>query len=160
MDLELLGLPLHPLIVHATVVFVPLAALALVAGTFVPVVRRRLGIATPILALVALVLTPLTILSGEALRDRVGPVPSVLAHEDLGRMLPPWTIALFVVAAAQWTWFRIRAAAREDGAGGRAPWVTRATTIAFAAAAVVTAAGAMTMVVLIGESGARSVWGG
>ena len=59
------GLPVHPLAVHATVVLVPLAALALLAHVLVPAARQRLGIVTPVLAVVALVLVPISTSSGE-----------------------------------------------------------------------------------------------
>ncbi|WP_110589605.1 DUF2231 domain-containing protein [Microbacterium suaedae] len=154
-ELDVMGLPLHPLIVHAVVVLLPLAALALVVGTIWPAARRRLGVVTPGLALVVLVLMPLTFLSGESLKADVGPVPSVLAHEDLARMLPPWAIALAVVAVAQWAWFRWRPAPR----GERPPVSHRAITVALAAAAIVVAVGSTVLVILIGEAGARSVWG-
>lgn len=154
-EFDVMGLPLHPLIVHAVVVLLPLAAIALVVGTLWPAARRRLGVVTPGLALIVLVLTPVTFLSGEALKRDVGPVPSVLAHEDLARMLPPWVIALAVVAVVQWAWFRWRPAPR----GERPPASHRAITLALAAAALVVAAGNTILVVLIGEAGARSVWG-
>lgn len=157
-DLEVWGLPLHPLVVHGVVVLVPLAALAVLLGALWPALRRRLGLITPLLALAALVLTPVAILSGESLLERVGPVPSALAHEALGRMLPPWAIALFVVAVAQWLWFRRGAGGRERR-GASPTRGERAVGIALAAAAVVVAVGSVTMVVLIGEAGARSVWG-
>ncbi len=169
--LEISGLPLHPLIVHAVVVLAPLTSLALVLGALFPQVRLRLGAVTMLAALVVLLLVPVTIVAGESLKERVGPVPSVLQHEALGRMLPPWAIALFVAAAAQWCWYRFRPAGESaaDASGGsagsrRAPrdrrQADRIATLAFAVLAVIVAVGTTTMVVLIGESGARSVWGG
>ncbi|WP_221583692.1 DUF2231 domain-containing protein [Microbacterium sp. G2-8] len=155
-EFDVMGLPLHPLIVHAVVVLLPLAALALVVGTLWPAARRRLGLVTPALALLVLVLTPITLLSGETLKQEVGPVPSVLVHEDLARMLPPWAIALAVVAALQWAWFRWRPTPLQ---GKKPPASHRALTVALAAAAIVVAVGSTALVVLIGEAGARSVWG-
>jgi len=38
---QLLGLPAHPLLLHATVVFVPLLALGTIAYAVVPRLRRR-----------------------------------------------------------------------------------------------------------------------
>lgn len=148
MDLfEIAGLPLHPLVVHAVVVLVPLTALALVLGALFPAIRKRLGLATPIAALVLLALVPVTVLAGEALAQRVGPIPAVVHHAELGRMLWPWALALFLVAAGQWAWHRL-------GAPGRA---ARAV---IAVLAVVVGTGSTIMVVLIGEAGARAVWGG
>ncbi|WP_337002462.1 MULTISPECIES: DUF2231 domain-containing protein [unclassified Microbacterium] len=149
MDLfEIAGLPLHPLIVHAVVVLVPLTALALILGAFVPAARKRLGIVTPGAALVVLALVPITMLAGEDLARQVGPIPAVLHHADLGGMLWPWVLAMFVVAAAQWCWYRF----------GDAPRRTARAIIA--GLAVVSGAGSTVMVVLIGEAGARAVWGG
>ncbi|MBO0979296.1 DUF2231 domain-containing protein [Microbacterium sp. SD291] len=166
MDLfEIAGLPLHPLIVHAVVVLIPLTALALVLGALFPPVRRRLGIVTPVAALIVAALVPVTILAGESLMEEVGPIPQVLQHEALGRMLPPWTISLFLVAAAQWSWYRFGArpaqARTAEGTAVQGP-PARADRIAaavFAVLSLVVAAGSTIMVVLIGESGARAVWG-
>ncbi|WP_254408801.1 DUF2231 domain-containing protein [Streptomyces sp. AC495_CC817] len=149
MDLfEIAGLPLHPLLVHAVVVLVPLTALALVLGALFPRVRRRLGVATPVAALLVLLLVPVTVFAGEALAEQVGPVPAVVHHAELGRMLWPWPLAMFVVAVVQWCWYRF----------GRAPGRAARTTIA--ALALLSGAGSTVMVVLIGEAGARAVWGG
>ena len=48
--LQVGGLPLHPLIVHAVVVLLPLTVLAVLLGTFWPAARRRLGIVTALVA--------------------------------------------------------------------------------------------------------------
>ncbi len=40
---ELFGLPAHPLLVHAAVVLVPLAAIGVVLIAFWPAARARLG---------------------------------------------------------------------------------------------------------------------
>ncbi|WP_373695046.1 MULTISPECIES: DUF2231 domain-containing protein [Microbacterium] len=149
MDLfEIDGLPLHPLIVHAVVILVPLTALALILGAFLPAARKRLGVVTPIAALAVLVLVPITMLAGEALAQQVGPVPAVVHHAALGGLLWPWALAMFVVAAVQWCWYRFTEGPR------------RTARMILAALAVVSGAGSTVMVVLIGEAGARAVWGG
>jgi hypothetical protein len=153
---EITGLPMHPLLVHAVVILTPLTALALVLGSVWPAARRRLGIVTPLAALLLVVLVPLAVAAGEALRDIVGPQPAVQAHEGYGRMLLPWVIGMFVVAAAQWAWFRwgVREATDAPRPGARA------VTVVLAVLAVAVAAGTTLMVVIIGDSGARAVWGG
>lgn len=150
------GLPLHPLIVHAVVVLAPLTVLALLLGAFWPAARKRLGIVTPLAALVVLVLVPITVLAGESLRDAVGPIPAVERHEALGRMFLPWAIALFLVAVAQWVWFRYFA----EDVRKRSSGAARAASVALAALSVIVGAGTTTVLLLIGESGARAVWGG
>lgn len=148
------GLPLHILLVHAVVVLVPLAALCTVLAAVWPAARRRLGVASPLLALVALVLVPITTAAGEWLEDRVGATPLVQRHAALGTGLLPWAIALFAVAVAVWLWHRF-AAPRLPAAR---PAVRRGATVVLAALALATAAVATTQVMLIGESGSRAVW--
>ncbi|ALX66629.1 DUF2231 domain-containing protein [Microbacterium sp. XT11] len=148
MDLfEIAGLPLHPLLVHAVVVLIPLTALALVLGALVPAARRRLGLVTPLAALIVLALLPVTMLAGDALASGLGPIPAVERHAALGRLLWPWVLGMFVVAAVQWVTHR----------SDRTP--SRAARAVIAVAAVITAAGSTVMVVLVGEAGARAVWG-
>jgi len=151
-SLEIAGLPLHPLLVHLVVVLIPLTALALLLAVLWPAARRRLGVVTPLAALVLVVLVPLTQAAGESLAAEVGPVPAVVAHQELGERLLPWTVALLVAAAAQWVWFR-----------WGAPRVGRPARIAvhvvLALGSAVVAVGITVLVVLIGESGARAVWG-
>lgn len=152
--LAVAGLPLHPLIVHAVVVLTPLTVLALLLGTFWPAGRRRLGIVTPLGALLVLVLVPVTVAAGESLKAVVGPLPSVERHEALGRMLLPWVIGLFVVAAGQWAWYRYG----RDSMTKRSPAFARAATVIIGALAVIVGVGTMIVLVLIGESGSRAVW--
>ena len=143
--IQIAGLPLHPLIVHAVVVLTPLTVLALLLGTFWPAARRRLGVVTPLGALAVLVLVPVTIAAGNSLAEVIGPIPAVETHRGL-----------FAVAAAQWAWFRYGDARMRRSAPGRA----RAIVIGLAAASVIVGVGTLVVVVLTGDSGARAVWGG
>jgi len=152
---EIAGLPLHPLIVHAVVVLTPLTVLALLLGTFWPAARRRLGIVTPLAALLLVVLVPITTAAGEALADIVGESPAVEHHEDLGEMLLPWVIGLFAVSAAQWIWYRYGRERVTKSSATRA----RVVTVVIGALAVLVGTGIVILVVLIGDSGARAVWG-
>jgi len=153
---EITGLPLHPLLVHAVVVLVPLTALAMVLGSLWPAARRRLGIVTPLAALLLVALVPVTVAAGAALAALVGAAPAVQAHEGYGRLLLPWVVGMLVVAAAQWAWFRWGAA--EHPAPPRRG--ARAIAAVLAVLSIAVAAGSVGMVALIGDSGARAVWGG
>lgn len=153
---EIAGLPMHPLLVHAVVILVPLTALALVLGSVWPAARRRLGIVTPLAALLLVVLVPITVAAGEALKAIVGPLPAVETHEGYGRMLLPWVIGMLVVAAAQWLWFHWGAQGETETAKRR----TRLVSAGLAVLAIAVATGTTIVVVLIGDSGARAVWGG
>ena len=70
---EIAGLPVHPLIVHATVVLVPLAAALVALAALLPRVRRWAGVLPALAAAAALVLVPLTVRSGEALLAQLRP---------------------------------------------------------------------------------------
>ena len=65
------GIPTHPLIVHAAVVFVPLQILAAFAYAFVPLVRRFIAWLVSGLALVAPVSVFLAKESGDAFQERL-----------------------------------------------------------------------------------------
>lgn len=151
-DYVINGLPLHVLLVHLVVIVVPLAALCLLLFAFWPVARRRLGIVTTLVALVALVAVPFTTAAGEWLQARVGDTPLIERHASLGPLLLPWVIAVFVVASALWLWYRL------DPALPRPARIVAI--VVLDAAAVVAAVGSIILVVLIGESGTAAVWTG
>ncbi|WP_022886316.1 DUF2231 domain-containing protein [Glaciibacter superstes] len=152
MDWVVAGLPWHSLLVHFTVVVVPAAAACVVLAAVWPAARRRLGVFTPILALVALVAVPFTSQAGQWLVVRVEQTPLVEAHEAIGTSLLPWVIALFVIAVLQWVWYR------RDRKPGRPR--RPAIAIAIMLVAVVAAVGSVATVVRIGDTGAAAVWTG
>jgi len=153
---EIAGLPAHPLLVHAVVVLIPLTVLALWLGTAWPAARRRLGVVTPLAALVVAVLVPITAAAGQALAEIVGPLPGVQRHGALGQTLLPWSIGLFVVAAGQWAWFRFA----EPRVRSRSRAGARGIGVSVGVLAGAVGAGALVMTVLVGDSGARAVWSG
>lgn len=142
------GIPLHPLIVHATVVAVPAAAIAVALYALWPRFRAWSGWAPLALAVAALVLTPLSTSSGESLEHRVGRSALVERHAHLGDLLVWWVAPLAVLAAVLFWWHRGRRAERSG----------RALAVAVAVLPVVVAAGTLVQVVLIGHSGAESAW--
>ena len=168
------GLPAHVLIVHFVVVGVPLSALLVVASALWPAARRRLGLTTPVVALVTLLSVPVATSAGEWLQRRVPDDPLVRAHVRLGDSLLPWVLGLVVVAAAVWAVDRVAArsaATREPvpaGATGHlperadsdatSPLTGPAVRIVLALLAVLVAAGSIVQVYRIGDSGARAAW--
>ncbi|NTW42229.1 MAG: hypothetical protein HGA44_20515 [Cellulomonadaceae bacterium] len=145
------GLPLHPLVVHATEVIVPAAALAVLLAGAWPAFRRWARFLPLGLALAALVLVPVTKESGESLEHRVGESALIETHSRLADGLLPWVVLLVAVAAGLvwWHW-------DERGASSaRAPrWVA----LVLAVAAVVAGAGTTVQAVLVGHSGATATW--
>jgi len=141
------GLPLHPLVVHATVVLVPLAALTTLLAALNGRFRSWAGILPPALALVAVILTPISTSSGEGLEHMVGHSKLIEQHSQLADMLIWWVVPLLVGAAGVW-W-----------ATRNADKAQRGLFIAAAVVSVVAALGTTVQVVLIGHSGAESAWG-
>lgn len=149
----LFGLPLHPLLVHATVILAPVTALAVALTAIWPAVRRRLGPAVPIAAALVAVLVPVTVLAGLDLAARVGATPAIRQHEALGLMLIPWSTALLIAAVAVHLRERMTMRIR------RVP-VATAISVTIVVVAVACAIGTIVTTVLAGEAGARAVWGG
>lgn len=145
------GLPLHPLVVHATEVLVPTAALVLALAAVWPPFRRWARFLPLGLALVALVLVPISTQSGEALQERVRESSLISTHAELAEGLAPWVFALVVVAGVLlwWNWDERKATAP------RAPrWVA----LTLAVTAVLGATGTIVQAVRIGHSGATATW--
>ena len=102
---EISGLPAHILLIHLVVIGIPLAALLTVLSAVWPAARRRLGIVTPIVALGALIMVPITTNAGEWLQARVYQGftnPLIVRHAELGDQLLPWAIGLFLLGALAW----------------------------------------------------------
>ena len=78
------GLPLHTIVVHATVVAVPVAAVVVLLAGLWPKFRRWAGILPLLLALLSVVLVPVSTQSGEELEGRVGESNLVERHAELG----------------------------------------------------------------------------
>lgn len=152
------GLPVHPLIVHATVVLVPAAAVAVALAAFWPRFRRQGALATLVLSVVALVLVPLSTQSGESLQHRVGESALVERHAELADGLLPFVIALVAAAAAIWWLQRRSLAAPAAGVVGKRPATSLLALVAVVA--VVGVVGTSVQIVRIGHSGAKAAWSG
>src|SRR4051812_43624773 len=96
--MTVLGLPLHPLIVHATVVVVPVAAVTVLLATFWPRFRRWASWGPLAAAALSVVLVPLSTSSGESLEHALPRTALIEAHAHLADGLLPWVIVLLVGA--------------------------------------------------------------
>src|SRR5262249_1327444 len=67
----LLGIPSHPPLIHAAVVFIPLLAIGAVVYVLVPLLRERIRWAVFLLALAGAGAAFLAKLSGDAFRHRI-----------------------------------------------------------------------------------------
>lgn len=171
------GLPVHPLVVHATTVIVPSAAVALLLAAVWPRFRRWAGWFPLALSVLAVVLTPLSTESGEALERRVEHSDLIEQHSELADGLLPWVIVLLVGAVALYVVARReRAATAAAGAAdgstapsspsssvseervAPAPVLPRWLLVGAAVVGLVAALGTSVQVVRIGHSGAQAAW--
>lgn len=153
------GLPVHPLVVHATVVFVPAAAVAVALAAFWPRFRRHGALAALVLSVVALVLVPLSTESGESLERRVGDSALVREHAELADGLLPFVLVLVVASAAIW-WLQRRHLATSDAPGAQARRPGTPILAAVGVLAVIGVVGTSVQIVRIGHSGAKAAWSG
>lgn len=143
------GLPLHPLIVHGTVVIVPLAAVTVLLAVLWPRFRRWAGPLPAGLAVVGLILVPLSTSSGENLERSVAETRLVERHAELGDQLLPFVAVLAVAAIGLWL------AGRRERAGSSWP---KAVVAVLVVLAVLGSIGTAVQVVRIGHSGAEAAW--
>jgi len=149
------GIPVHPLVVHAVVVLLPLAVLGTIAIAVVPRWRVPYGPLVVGAALVATLLIPVATSSGEELEKRVGDPGR---HAEMGDMLIWFAIPLLVLVTALWWLARRQALAEvsETHSAGTGPSKTLVTAVA--ALAVVAALANAFQVYRVGDSGAKAVW--
>ena len=104
----ILGIPAHPLLIHAVVVFVPLLIAAAVVYALWPAARSRLDWAVAGLAIAAPLSVWFAKVSGQNFRQRLinrhltSPqvLVKIVQHQSFGTKTLWWTIALGVVALA------------------------------------------------------------
>ncbi|MET3806444.1 hypothetical protein ABIB25_003459 [Nakamurella sp. UYEF19] len=156
---EINGLPAHILLIHLVVIGIPVAAGMTVLSAVWPAARRRLGISTPIIALLALICVPITTNAGEWLQRHVYINPAtpngqlILTHIRLGDGLTPWAIGLFVLALAAWG---LPVLVRRSK--GPAVLGSTGAQIAVGVLAVAIAAVAVVQAYRIGDAGAKAAW--
>ena len=147
---ELFGLPAHPLVVHAAVVLLPLAAIATVVCAAVPRARRHYAPVALGLALVATLAVALAQGSGEELEEKVDETELVEEHTEHGEQVLPWAIAVTVAAAG---------VAAIPMLERRRPTLRgRTVTAVVVAVSLIAGAGAIWTVIEVGHSGAKATW--
>lgn len=147
---RILGLPLHPLVVHAAVVLVPLAALAALLLVAVPRLRPGYGWLGVGVAAVAAASAITARFSGEWLMDDLGLRGSrtIATHMAWG-LWAPWPALLLAIVLPLFLW----AGRRGTASGGRGA------VVATGALTVVAAVASLVLIGLTGHAGALAVWG-
>jgi hypothetical protein len=149
----ILGIPAHPLLIHAAVVFIPLLILGVIVYLAVPNLRARITWAVFSLAIIGPVSGLAAKLSGDAFRarlvDRMLASPEILAKVDEHRHFGTMT-AILAGALGVLTLLILLVPALRKGALG---WVIGAVTVVVAAATGY-------YCFKTGDTGAHIVWSG
>ncbi len=159
------NLPVHPLVVHAVVVLVPLAILGGLIVVVWPAARRRYGWLVVAVAAIATAAIPITTSTGEGLEHRLPRTAAIETHVRLGDGLLVFVAGLCVVLAAfVYLHHRNDAAVRHEGPGttaapARLTGTPRIAATVLAILLVVFAVVSAVQVYRIGDSGAQAAWG-
>ncbi|KGA20444.1 hypothetical protein GM50_1805 [freshwater metagenome] len=140
------GLPLHPLVIHASIVLIPLVAIGALVMSYLPSFSRRYGkliLFTAFFAQISLFLAKVT---GEAFEEILD--KDMGNHAELGEIAPFTTLPMVALIYLRWRLDR-------SGATVGSVWVRRLTSLALIVASLTSIA----VIVLVGHSGAESVWG-
>nr|MDT0659918.1 DUF2231 domain-containing protein [Micromonospora sp. DSM 115978] len=162
---EVMGIPAHPLLIHAAVVFVPLLALLAIAYSFVPVVRSHTRWVLGLLAIGAPASALFAKLSGDAFFERLqangrvteGFIPVLEEHQNLGEMTLYASLVLGVLTLALVYLVAPRAAAAHTA--GRAGQ-SRVVSLGLGVLTLIAAVASIYYVVRTGDTGAKAVWEG
>jgi hypothetical protein len=159
------GIPAHPLVVHAVVVLLPLAAVGTLLLVARPAWRRQLGVWVLLLAVVGVAAVPVATQTGEQLQQALGGGgPLVEVHEERAETLLLPALCFLVLLAATVLLGR-RADAAAGGPGAAHALSTRADPLRRVTLVVGVLAGLAGLVVIglvvwIGHSGSVAVWSG
>ncbi len=164
------GLPLHPLVIHAVVVLLPLAAIGAVLLALRPAWRPPLGVPTLLVAMVGVAAVPLATSSGWKLKAALGDgSPLVVEHAARAAFLLPVAVLFLLLLAGGVLAERTALSPDRVARTGRshdartatvtAPTRARVATVLTALAAVVGVV-VTVLVVWIGHAGATAVWQG
>lgn len=150
---NLFGLPAHPIVIHAAVVLLPLAAIGTVLVAISAPLRRRFAVLVALCAVAAAVTVWMAQESGQGLEDRVKETDLVEEHTEEGETVLPWALGVAAVAVIVVGYDRYRAKRTAPDAPR-----TNAVAIGLTVLAVVAGAGGTYAVIKVGHSGAKAVW--
>ena len=151
------GIPVHPLIVHIPVVFIPLTLVVAVTALVWRARRRELGIAAAAVAFVGMAGAQLATMSGESLEEQVPSSSLIHRHADLGEGARTLAILVFLAALAfaarEWRDRLPAGVARVAAILGRP-----AAAVAVSVVLLATSAAATAWTIRAGHLGAEAAW--
>jgi cytochrome bd-type quinol oxidase subunit 2 len=155
--MEINGVPLHPLVVHAVVVFVPLAALAAILMS-VPKWRWLARWPALLVTLGATAACYVATLTGENMKEtRDLDSPLIRTHEEWGArlMIAMWVFTALTVVAF-WALPHVTRLSGAQDRTARVAALEKPLMVLLPVVAVIV----LVLVVLTGDAGARAVWSG
>lgn len=162
--MEIGGLPLHALVVHATVVLIPLSAMLVVAFAVLPRWRWLSRWPTALATVGVVVLAFVTIRSGQSLLDArpflldtPDLAEQINTHESRGKLLF-WMTVPFAALSVFSAWSLGGTSALASGRGARESRIPALEKV-LPVVLVLASAGIVVLTVLTGDAGARAVWG-
>lgn len=150
------GIPLHPLVVHAAVVLVPLAALFAILYAVLPARRWQTRTPAAVLAVGAALAVQLASMTGDQLQEKLDENTSLIqTHEQWAGLLQAamWVLAAMMVIG-WWALPHENPLPDKDHREGVTVLAKPLVILLPVAAAAV-----LVLVVLTGDAGARAVWG-
>jgi hypothetical protein len=156
------GIPLHPLVVHAVVVLLPLAALGAVVIAVRRSWRRTFGIPVLLVAIAGVAAVPMATATGSQLYAALGVQnPVIEVHMQRASWLLPVALAFLVVlgGAVLTELAAVRAEVGAHAAPAATPTRYRVAT-GLSVLAALTGLAATAIVVLVGHAGSTAVWQG
>ena len=141
------GLPVHALVVHATVIVLPTAAVMVGLAAILPRFRDWAGPLPAIAAVISLILVPISTRSGTKLYARFqqfGDQPLIQHHKQLAGVLIYLVVPFAILAVAGYLLHRRDA--------------SKAILVSVSLLSVVAAGAVAVDVALIGHAGAKAAW--
>lgn len=154
--MEINGLPLHPLVVHAVVVFVPLGALSAILFALMPRWRWLLRWPTLLLALGAVAVTRVAVISGNSLKSDRDLGGDLLDRHIMWGQRLEYAVWVFAVIAVLACWVLPYVVPLKDRTDRVSP--AASLTMAVTVALPVVAAVVLVFAVITGDAGAKAVW--
>jgi hypothetical protein len=155
---EVMGVPAHPLLVHAAVVFVPLLCLLSVVYAVVTPVRRVTGWAAAALAVAAPFAALFAKLSGDKLQQRLtaqGFSPEILSQVEVHGQYALRTLYVSIALGAVTLLLVLLTATTARRARPFPAWIS----IVFSLGILVLAGFTAYYIFKTGDTGAKAVWG-
>lgn len=150
------GVPIHPLLVHGAVVFVPMAALLVFAYVF-PKYRWAARWPAMVVTVLAAIFVQLSAMTGEDLEHQLGESKLIETHAEWAGRLQFFTWVLFVVMlVAFWALPHKTQLRGAEHKPARLEVLEKPLLVVLP----VLALAVLVLVVVTGDAGARAVWAG